>query len=416
MSDNEFQSETRRRRLKLGIGLLLLVAFAAHVFYWYWPRPVAGLPAADSVAATLLSAEGFDVAVWIPHPHQNLAALSQTVGDRDEFLDAVGRLADVKSPRIPRFGPFPVPPATELGIAVSFDDRRTLLVARVYPAIAFLARWAGRLADNSFLRGGPVDLGGEGALVRWVGNDWYLSTTGVELQDGGVPVPAREVLSLVRVSSDSEVVPRGLYRLEQHDRDLVFRSGQSTVGEDWSPRAVKIDAAFLAVRAREGAKAAIVLLNGPTSDGWPPSVTMDIGGAKRFRLPGERLVGFAGGQALTEQVSGWRVRSLTQESLDSGVELLDPIRGLIYEAVKGGITRALVADVQSTRKLASGFVEKLRDLPVIGDRVDTYWRDVDVVLEPLWGYQRVSVSLAENPPVVEVRLWAVPGAETQPAD
>src|SRR3954470_11911822 len=70
-----------RRLVKLGIVLVLLLGAAGHVLYWYWPRERAAAPEAGSYASRLLASGAYGVCLWVPYPHQNLGALSASVGD-----------------------------------------------------------------------------------------------------------------------------------------------------------------------------------------------------------------------------------------------------------------------------------------------------------------------------------------------
>jgi hypothetical protein len=209
-------------------ALVLLVLLAAHVAYWYVPRERAVQPrlpgrsgiggagprahpggaggrgaaargpdaaggatrgpdAAEPLA--VLAGGGYDVCLWVPYPHQNLGALATAIGDLGDVVGAAARLTaggDAEAaPRsqepdeAPTFGPFEVPPANEL---VACSDlaagrpRRLRVVARIYPALAVVAKIAGRLAGNLWLAGGEA-----GPLrIAWSGRLWSV-TSGPEL-------------------------------------------------------------------------------------------------------------------------------------------------------------------------------------------------------------------------------------------
>ncbi|HSS48812.1 MAG TPA: hypothetical protein VLX28_07690, partial [Thermoanaerobaculia bacterium] len=145
-----------KRLVKLGVVLALILGAGIHVFYWYWPRERAGAPEPGSYGARLLASGAYGACLWLPYPHQNLGQLSAALGDGSAFLAAVGRMAGSSSPSLPAFGPFTVPPSREIVACSDLDGERFLVVARVYPGLAAVARLAGTMASNPWLKGGSV--------------------------------------------------------------------------------------------------------------------------------------------------------------------------------------------------------------------------------------------------------------------
>src|SRR6185436_16356134 len=129
------------------MAVLLAVGAAAHVRYWYLPRERSASPAAGSAAAAWSGAP-LPLRVWIPYPHQNLAVLRRAA---PAGLGSLLRLFGVKIPQLPRFGPFDVPPSSAIAVASDSRGEHFIALAEVYPAVALVARAAGRVAANPWL-------------------------------------------------------------------------------------------------------------------------------------------------------------------------------------------------------------------------------------------------------------------------
>lgn len=203
-------------------ALLVLALLVAHVVYWYVPRERAAAPRWEPAGGSLPAAGGngdateplqllaggaYDVCLWLPYPHQNLGALAAAAGDLQDVIGAGARLtADVagvaggtaagaadagrKTPprrsqepeELPTFGPFEVPPASELVACSDLAGGRLRVVARIYPALAVVAKLAGRLAGNPWLAGGTAG----STRIAWSGRVWSAAA-GAEL-----PQPANQ--------------------------------------------------------------------------------------------------------------------------------------------------------------------------------------------------------------------------------
>jgi len=189
-----------RRIAVIGGAVVLPALLAAHVAYWYWPRERAvaprlgregggaapaetGGPAGGAAGEPLqvLAAGAYDVCVWIPYPHQNLGALAEAIGDLQDVIGAAARLSsgeggEASAPRprepeeAPTFGPFEVPPASELVACSDLAGGRLRVVARIYPALAVVAKLAGRVAGNPWLAGGAAG----STRIAWDGRLWSV--------------------------------------------------------------------------------------------------------------------------------------------------------------------------------------------------------------------------------------------------
>src|SRR3954470_11217248 len=143
-----------RRLLRLAIPLILLLLIVGYLVHAYWPRERAAVP--SGLPARLLASGEYGACLWVPYPHQNLGKLEGALTDPASYLAAAARGADLPAPVMRSFGPFAVPPSSEIVACSDLDGRRFLLVARVYPGLAAVAKLSGRLADNPWLRGGDV--------------------------------------------------------------------------------------------------------------------------------------------------------------------------------------------------------------------------------------------------------------------
>ncbi|MBV8200868.1 MAG: hypothetical protein JOZ15_09625 [Acidobacteria bacterium] len=207
---------------RLAAAAVVLVALlAAHVVYWYVPREravaprlgpgpraaaaqhgIGGQPARDAAGGAggtsgeplrVLAAGAYDVCLWVPYPHQNLGALAGAIGDLQDVAGAVARLtsgqdAEGSAPRTrepeepPTFGPFEVPPASEMVACSDLAGGRLKVVARIYPALAVVAKLAGSIAGNPWLAGGVAGP----TRIAWEGRLWTV-TAGPELPPAAAP-------------------------------------------------------------------------------------------------------------------------------------------------------------------------------------------------------------------------------------
>src|SRR3954452_3660206 len=143
-----------RRLLRLAIPLLILLLIAGYVVHGYCPPERAAVP--SGLPARLLASGQYGACLWVPYPHQNLGKVEEAIGDGTAYLGAAARVADLPAPVMRSFGPFAVPPSSEIVACSDLDGKRFLLVARVYSGLAAVARLSGRLADNPWLRGGEI--------------------------------------------------------------------------------------------------------------------------------------------------------------------------------------------------------------------------------------------------------------------
>lgn len=226
-----------RRRWALAAAVaagLLVLAAIAYLLWWSWPRAHAAVPDPADLPGRLLTTDRLPVALWIAYPHQNLATLAGAVGREDgadAWLAALSRRTDLPATELPRFGPFPAPPARELTAASDLAGERVVIAARVEPVFAVLSRIAGRVAGNPWLAGGEVDAFGGRAEVTWAGTLWMVTnlpftevlTIAAEEPPAGEGANlARPALAALRLDQPLSLLPAGVHALRADEERLTL--------------------------------------------------------------------------------------------------------------------------------------------------------------------------------------------------
>lgn len=398
-----------RRWLAVGVGVLLLVG---HYLYWYSPRLRPGVPEASSFAADLLAGDDYQTCLWLAYPHQNLGILAQQVGDVDRYLGAVAVVVGLPEMELPSFGPFRTPPAREIVVASGADGDRFVVAARVYPGMAMVARLAGKIASNPWLAGGEVMLSGRPAQVRWQDGMWMLEPRDEPPIEVHV-APGRErsampALGRVRLRRRAGVLPAGDYRIVEHS------AGVELIGEDgWHPPEVDeplpeqaVAVIFASAEAgpglpRRGAQAGL-LARRRSDSALPGAAVLSRPGGKRWKLPGEKIIGKLRGELPTVEVAGWRLTAFDTESLQVAEEVASRLRHL---ATSGAApARALWVNPGPAAHLVDELATTIEEIPFVGRHRARRWRAWATVLEPWAEYARLSVVIGHENSQVHWRL------------
>src|ERR1700759_3986610 len=220
-----------RRLLRLALPPLLPPLIVGSFLYADGSRERAAVP--SGLPARLLASGEYGACLWIPYPHQNLGKLEGSINDPASYLAAAARVADLPAPVVRSFGPFAVPPSSEIVACSDLDGKRFLLVARVYSGLAAVARLAGRLADNPWLRGGDVketQAGGEDGPqervlhIAWRDGYWTVrqgdepALPAVAADNGAPAYPPS--LAIFHLGQDVSDLPAGDYALQRQGEDL----------------------------------------------------------------------------------------------------------------------------------------------------------------------------------------------------
>ena len=421
-----------KRLLRLAILLLVLLLFAGYVLVSYWPRERVGTLEPGSLPAKLLTAGEYGACLWIPYPHQNLGALAGSIDDAPEYLAAAARTADLPEPVLPSFGPFAVPPSREIVACSDLDGERFFLVARVYPVLGAVARLAGRMAGNPWLKGGEVrETRGRRTEVEerllhvgWREGFWTVSSgpePSLERQAEGSPPSVAPGLGILHLERDVSDFPAGDYVLQRQGGDLtVTLAGAGPPPEP--PIATGGDAPVLLAAAgpawpadspRPLPPAAMALFNvagglklGPLG-ALPGAAVFNVPGGRRWGLPARGLAGILARNLPRGNAAGWDIVALDDASLERAETLAPQISALVPPAEDGADGR-LVLGLWLRPRPARDLVAKLRkafeQVPLIERRQVQAWRDWETLLGPLAACDRVSLAATRSPSAFLLRL------------
>jgi len=384
------------RKGAISAGLILLAV--AHVAYWYWPRERAGRPARHSPVAGILAADDLALRVWVAYPHQNLAFLASS-DSGDNWRQGLAQLAGLPEIELPRFGPFPLPPADGLAVATDEKGERLRVAAQVYPLISWLARAAGKVADNPWLAGGEIDQGGRRLIVAWEGRTWTLRTPGDEWPTGEID-DEREALALVALGVAVEPFPAGRYRLLRSAAHLDLLSDAAEAADLAEP-----DSGVLMATARQasGLSASAVLGPGQGSlRGVPSAVVFAQEGVDLPALPFERLYRVLGIKRREAKVGSFRLVASDRLALGRGREL---VPGLQQAAGEDDLALAYSVDLDVVREVSSSLEKAFKGIPLPAIREVKRWRGAALVLTELGAYDRWTLEVAASGGHVRSRLW-----------
>ncbi len=369
---------TAPRRRALVLAGLALVALTVHYQVWYAARARAGAPRLEE-ARQLLADPAWDLVVWNPYPHQNLGALEQRVGDVQAWTTLLARSADKPPPRIPRFGPWGTPPASEWVVAIRAGGSLRA-VARIYPVVAWVARAAGALAGNPWLAGGEVQLGpGRLGRVEWHGLTWSL-----ESSDAPVSTPSSmagdlpPALAWIRLGSPPRPLPSGLWALRAEGKGVIAELGAIATPPVAGPTArsggqrMEPPAAWLAEAEPGpvgGPSALLFWEEGGAVEGLPSAALLGAGAARPYALPGLSLARLAGLGGDRTEIDGIRVSALEASGLGRGVAAVPWLRATL-PGPGNGAWRSFAAGVEARRAMRIFWraARHLEVLPVLGPR------------------------------------------------
>jgi hypothetical protein len=410
------------RRARLAIGAALAAAVVAHLVYGYAPRERAIAPSAP-FAALLDGAGDFERVLWIAYPHQNLGAIDEALGDLGDYLAELGRVAGTRSPQVPRFGPFAVPPSRELALAwrESANGGEDLYgVARIYRGLGWTARLAGKVAGNPWLAGGEVERGGRRYRVRWEGALWIVESGVPALgEPPSVAPPRGPRLAEARVSRAVGPLEPGNLRLARIGGELEIRGGSDAafpgpaateLENDRSTGALRLDLPDLALwvaRADRGPVGGpgLFLLWEEKEAAVPRVAVLQRGGGQMFRLPGEQLLDLLGkGDPATRL--GWTARGTDRKARREALRIV-PFLERNYPRPHNGSAWLAAAGRLAPRR-AAGMLDRLaaqlRQIPLLPQaevaRVEAGAR----LLRPLADCPRVTFEVWRNPDALRVRL------------
>ncbi len=424
------------RRFRSLIVLLLLVAFlAGHYFWWYAPRERAGSPDPAGLPARLLASGAYDACFWAPYPHQNLGKLRGAIEDGTAWVAALARVSDLPAPVLPSFGPFTLPPSSEIAGCSDLDGKRFLVVARVYPAIAAIARAAGAVAKNPWLAGGEVqDIRGDAegidervVRVAWREGLWTVGTgEAPALDPAGGPEPRSypEGLGIFRLRRGVSEFPAGDYllrRMGQGQLELALEQPGSDRQVPVPDLPRKSEPVLLAVagpswpaaEAHPLPPAAFALFDIDEQSrgtrisslgGLPGAAVFHPPGEQRWELPTQGLAGLVTGTLPKGNAGGWKIVAVDRASLRRAKALAPHLSALTSPDASGSLgsdgrlvlglwaqPRPALRVVAEVRKVLEGF-------PLVPREQVRRWKDWETLLRPVAACERVSLTSTQAPP------------------
>jgi hypothetical protein len=382
---------------------LLLLALAGHAWYWYFPRLRPAAPDPGDLPGRLLASGAYEVCVWLPYPHQNLAAFAKNLPDPQAFTAALARLAEVPEPELPGFGPFAVPPADEITACADRTGQSYFVAARIYPALSWVAKAAGRLAGNPWLSGGTVEQEKRTAQVAWQGTLWTVTSGAPPVLPaapaGPSPAPA---LAAVALKSEISVFPPGTYRLrESPDGAILALDGTRGAPPDLPAGAPAPRPILLAASAPgDRTPAAFALFTNVVAGSlqlpgaaafYPP------GARQRWSLPAQNLLDLAAGRLPRGNAGGWALVALDAASLTQAEALAPGLAHLVPPSPPGAtaappvpagspppnLRLGLWIDPPKAREIVGRLAKALSAIPFLAPREAERWRDAETVLTPL---------------------------------
>jgi hypothetical protein len=422
-----------RRLLKLAVPLLLLLLIAGHFVYGYSARERSATPEPGSWPARLLTSGAYGACLWLPYPHQNLAKLEGAIGDGPAYLAAVADIADLPAPVLPSFGPFALPPSREIVACSDLGGDRFLLVARVYPGLAWVARMAGKIAGNPWLSGGEIretrghpDAVEERVLrIAWIDGYWTVRA-GAEAQIPASPPssPALpESLGILHLAKDVSDFPAGSYVLQRKEKDFEIALAEggeipeapaavagpnppvmlAVAGPIWPADAEKpLPAAAMVLF---GGKSALHL--GPLGD-LPGLAVLNPPGEKRWGLPARGLAGLITDSLPHGNASGWSVVALDDASFTRATALAPQISELVPPDGSEGDEARMILGLWLQPRPALALIHeirrKLEKIPLVDHRQVERWHDWETLLGPLGSCERASLAATQSPAAFQMRL------------
>lgn len=426
------------KRFRGPILLLLLIALGiGHYLYWYAPRERAAAPEPGGLPARLLDAGAYDTCFWVPYPHQNLGKLRGAIGDGAAWIGAVARVAELPPPVLPSFGPFTIPPSSEIAGCSDLSGKRFLIVAKIYPSLAAVSKLSGKLADNPWLAGGEVRdvTGGDEdpaeriLTVAWREGYWTVSAGEEPALQAAAPAAARpESLGIFRLLRDVSQFPLGDYRLRREGEDLVLaldKDGPPPPEPDLPPR---IDPVLLAVAGpawpasepRPLPSAAFALFElDEESRGARISSLGSLPGAAVFNAPGEEprwglpaqgIAGLVSKNLPRGDAAGWRINAVDESSLRQAKILAPRLARLTPPEPDGGLGDGgrLVLGLWARPRPAIQVIAEIRKilegLPLVSRAQVRRWKDWETLLRPLAHCDELELTATQAPPSFRLEL------------
>jgi hypothetical protein len=289
---------------------------------------------------------------------------------------------------MPRFGPFRFPPSRSLTVVSDAKGDRGAIALDVYPAIALVARLAGRVAGNPALSGGAVDSADGSLRVEWLGNTWLISRGEVAVPDAS-SMAMPEALAWLVVEDRDGPLPEGRYRASRDTGSLAISTfdpepsfaNLSTSFFEALPQGLMRELAFLQVADARGPDANLLLLARREDDALrlPDAAVLFLDEADRSSLPGEGLARLLDIDMRRASVGRWGTMALSDRGLEAALKLGEELDS----ALPLELSELLWVRPSKVLPLVEDTLRVLETVPLVGREELQYWSDLMIVLEPL---------------------------------
>lgn len=397
------------RRFRWGLVALFAAGLLAHAWFWYAPRERAASPDESDVPAALLRDPRLPVALWLPYPHQNLGALARSTSGTAEWLAAAGRFADVETPKVPGFGPFRAPPARELTVAADPEGHRFVMAARVFPAIAVVARLAGWVAGNPWLGGGEVQVSGRPAHVGWHGTLWWAASDPDLVPAGAESASVAAALAILRSGAQRGFLPAGTYRVERAGAALVFVGDQPASATSLpslaggSPDLLLASSGDATGRLERGAFLLWASAGGQELS-LPGLAALRNPGSHGWKLPGAGAAALFGGMRDRPVPGGFVVTALDAQSGERAAALAPVLGTWLDPATDAAPVLAARIELAAAARELHRLNGALAAIPLLSRRETERWRDAEKLLAPFAAAGRLDLVVTRAPGGVRGRI------------
>lgn len=406
---------SRRRIASWAASLLALAGAVALWHLAFSPRERAGRPSPEMAALATWARERWEIVVWLPHPHQNLGALGEAVGDLEAYLAAGARASGRAIPRWPAFGPFEVPPGRELLVAVGGEGGEGFAAARLDLPIAWLARLAGQLGGNPWLKGGEVVRGGRRWQVRWRGALWTVVPEGasppLELDGGRESADGTPRLAELWLERAWGPLPPADYRLERRSGELELVSGAVPSGEN---QVLRFDEEGLVLWATESASGpaggpGVFLLWEGGEGALPRAAVLQRGEGETYRLPGQQLLEIFGSGPREGRRLGWSIRATDRAARRGGLVAVPWFeRTLPRPGSSPWLAAGMRLETRRAGELLRHISAALEKIPLVPAKDRERWKAGALLLRPFGECGPVTLEVWHEPDGARLRLCPPP--------
>jgi hypothetical protein len=310
-----------------------------------------------------------------------------------------------------------------------------LVVARVYPGLAAVARLAGTMAGNPWLKGGSVrEARGRGDEVQekvlqisWQDGLWMVRSGPVPQLPAAGPVgPVPEGLGILHLAREVSELPAGEYRLARREGDLemILAGGEApepeiaAEGRDAPVLLAVAGPAWPAESPKPLPPAALALFDvqgglkiGPIE--LPGGAVLNPPGGSRWALPARGLAGLLTDSLPRGNAAGWDIVAFDTESLARAEALAPRISALVPPGAAGSggavgsdsqiVLGAWLRPGPALRRMHQ-MRKGLEKVPLVDRGQMERWHDWETLLSPFASCGRLSLMSTRSPSSFRLRL------------